>query len=51
MNAMAFAYQEGGKKNEAIDLLVRSLTLDPNQPQAKELLKKLNPAAAARFTP
>jgi tetratricopeptide (TPR) repeat protein len=51
MNAMAFAYQGDGKKKQAVDLLVRSLTLDPNQPQARDLLRRLDPAAASRLSP
>ena len=51
LNAMAFASQANGRGQDAVKLLVRSLGLDPTQPQAKELLKKLDPVAAARFSP
>ena len=51
LNAMAFASQANGRGQDAVKLLVRSLGLDPTQPQAMELLKKLDPVAAARFSP
>jgi tetratricopeptide (TPR) repeat protein len=48
-NAMAFAYQANGRPDDAKRLLKASLTIDPRQPDALQLLKRLDPAAAAAF--
>lgn len=50
-NAMAFAYQANGHPAEAVKLLTRSLGMDAHQPPALNLLRQLDPGAAARFTP
>ncbi|MCI0568157.1 MAG: alkaline phosphatase family protein [Acidobacteria bacterium] len=50
-NAMAFAFQANGHPKEAVDLLSRSLSLDSNQPPALNLLRQLDPGAAARISP
>jgi predicted AlkP superfamily phosphohydrolase/phosphomutase/tetratricopeptide (TPR) repeat protein len=48
-NAMAFAYQANGEPEKAVDLLGQSLAMNPSQPEAVELLKRLDPVAAKRF--
>ncbi len=48
-NAMAFAYQANGQAEKAVELLRRSLEMNPSQPEAVELLKSLDPVAAKRF--
>jgi tetratricopeptide (TPR) repeat protein len=50
-NAMAFAFQANGHPKEAVDLLSRSLRIDPNQPPALKLLRQLDPGAADRISP
>ena len=50
-NAMAFAYQANGHPAEAVSLLTHSLGLDPHQAPALNLLRQLDPGAAARFSP
>jgi tetratricopeptide (TPR) repeat protein len=50
-NAMAFAYQATGHPKDAVPLLSHSLALDPLQPSALNLLRQLDPAAAARIAP
>lgn len=48
-NAMAFACQVNGQPGEAAKLLQHSLALDSSQPAALDLLRQVDPAAAARM--